>query len=102
MDEIQALLAKAAELQAANSALDSKLHHHHRVHGYQLGKEDLQDLDNLIQRALADGSPDGLRQFVAIRTAHEVHGKISYEQLRLLKEVASVFKDADAFKSHRM
>jgi hypothetical protein len=91
----ESLLAKAL-------ALENKLHHHHRVNGYQLSKEDLQALDNLIQRALATGSPDALRQFIAIRTAYEIHGKVSYEQLRLLKEVASAIADEDAFKSHRL
>ena len=96
------LLAKAQELAAANTALDNRLHHIHRTHGYQLGKDDLIALDNLIQRALADGSPDALRQFVAIRTAYEIHGKVSYEQLKLLKEVAHVLADEEAFKSHRL
>jgi len=96
------LLASVNALAQANKELDTKLHHHHRVNGYQLGAEDLIALDNLIQKALATGSPDALRQFVAIRTAHEIHGKVSYEQLKLLKEVASVLADEEAFKSHRL
>lgn len=92
MPSIPELLAKAKALEEANTLLENKLHHHHRLNGYQLGKDDVQELDDLIQRALATGSPDALRQFVAIRTAYEVHGKVSFEQLRLLKEVSSVFK----------
>jgi hypothetical protein len=79
------LLAKAI-------ALENNLHHHHRIHGYQLSANDLVALDALIQRALAEASPDALRQFIAIRTAHEIHGKVSYEQLKLLKEVSDAFK----------
>jgi hypothetical protein len=89
------LLAKAL-------ALETQLHHKHREQGYQLGKDDLVDLDNLIQRALVDGGPDALRQFVAIRVAHEVHGKVSYDQLKLLKEVSHVLRNEEAFKSHRL
>ena len=96
------LLAKAAQLEAANATLENKLHHQHRVNGYQLSKDDQQALDDLIQRALAHGSPDALRQFVAIRTAHEIHGKVSYDQLKLLKEVAHVLAESDAFKSYRL
>jgi hypothetical protein len=80
-----ALLAKAI-------ALEDKLHHHHRVNGYQLSKDDVQSLDDLIQKALALGCPDALRQFMAIRTAHQIHGKVSYAQLKLLKEVSDEFK----------
>jgi hypothetical protein len=76
------LLAKAV-------ALENRLHHQHRANGYQLSKVDVQDLDNLIQRALAHAAPDALRQLVAIRVAHEIHGKVSYEQMKLLKEATS-------------
>jgi hypothetical protein len=84
------------ELLAKLLATEDKLHHHHRVNGYQLSKEDIQSLDDLIQRALAEGCPDALRQFVAIRTAYEIHGKVSYTQLKLLKEVS------DAFQSYHL
>ena len=90
------------ELLSKAMAIETKLHHAHRANGYQLGQNDIADLDILIQRAITDGSPDALRQFVAIRTAFEVHGKVSYEQMKLLKEVSSVLKDEDAFKSHRL
>jgi hypothetical protein len=83
------------QLLAKAMALENKLHHQHREHGYQLSKSDVQDLDNLIQRALAHADPDALRQIVAIRVAHEIHGKVSYEQMKLLKEATGgeYFKD---------
>jgi|HubBroStandDraft_2_1064218.scaffolds.fasta_scaffold345482_2 hypothetical protein len=80
------------ELLAKALALDEKRDHYHRVNGYQLSKDDIQSLDDLIQRALAVGCPDALRQFVAIRTAYELHGKVSYVQLKLLKEVSDAFQ----------
>jgi len=83
------LLAKAI-------ALENKLHHQHREHGYQLSKSDVQDLDNLIQRALEHASPDALRQIMAIMVAHEIHGKVSYEQMKLLKEATG----GEYFKSY--
>jgi hypothetical protein len=82
--EREALLARAM-------ALDTELHKQHQRNGYQLGKDDVEALDSLIQRALHEGSPDGLRQFMAIRTAYQVHGKVSFEQMKLLKEVSDVF-----------
>lgn len=85
------LLAQALAIQAANRAAEEKLAQLHRKNGYQLSKDDVEALDLLIQRALHEGSPDGLRQFAAIRTAYELHGKVSFEQMKLLKEVSDVF-----------
>lgn len=85
-----------ADLMARLQELETGISIEHRKNGYQLNQEDIASLDELIQRALHAGSPDALAQFTAIRTAHQIHGKVSYEQMKLLKEVS------DAFEPYRL
>lgn len=85
------------ELIAKAMALDNQVHHQHRANGYQLSAQDVVELDNLIQRALERAEPDALKQILAIRVAHEIHGKVSYDQMKLLKEIAY-----DAYKDYRL
>lgn len=82
--EREMLLAKIARLKDAE-----KLDHQRK--GYQLGGQDAKELDKLIQKALALGCQDTLTHMLAIRTAYQIHGKVSFEQMKLLKEVSLEF-----------
>lgn len=85
-----------SELLAKAMALENKLHHAHRANGYQLSADDVLQLNALIQRALEYADGNALAHIVAIRTAYEIHGKVSYEQMKLLKEAV----DGKYFQSY--